>query len=277
MAEDRGLEAGRPEQFPTGGEQLSIGGEGAGGITAGASLERASGALGSGQVANPERASGALGSGQVANPERASGALGAGQEWQAGGQSGSGLPERKDEDLLAQIRLGNREALELLCSRYTPLARHLARQFYLPGGEREDLEQEGMIGLLRAIQEFDFQAGAVFFHFAKLCIYRQIVSAIRSAGRHKHAPLNSFVDLDAMERELHFPSPEEQVLMGERWRARMERLWQRLSPLERRVLGMQLEGKSNRDMEIWLDKDKKSLDNGKQRIRRKLREILSEE
>ena len=175
---------------------------------------------------------------------------------------------------------GEREAEEALAERYMQLVRACARPFFLAGGESEDLIQEGMFGLLSAIRQYDPDNGASFHTFAEHCIKKRILSAIRSASRLKHFPLNDGLSLEQLSEEacLSFaaipdffqPSPEELVLARENKEELYRAFRRQLSGLESKVLDLYLEGLSYQHIAQRLGKDIKAVDNAVQRIRRKM-------
>ena len=184
-----------------------------------------------------------------------------------------------DTQLLNRAAAGDREAEEALVSRYLQLVRACARPFFLAGGDSEDLIQEGMFGLLSAIRQYDADNGATFRTFAEHCIKKRIFSAIRSASRLKHFPLNDGLSLEQLSEEacLPFaaipavqPSPEELVLARESKEELYSAFHDRLSGLEISVLDLFLDGLSYQDIAQRLGKDAKAVDNAVQRIRRKM-------
>lgn len=190
----------------------------------------------------------------------------------------------KDEVLISRCRQGDRTALECIMEKYKPLVIKKARSMFLIGGETEDLIQEGMIGLFKAVQDFDPDRETSFYRFSKLCINRQIYSAVTSAGRKKHSPLNGYVSLSDSE-ELEWEerwrrpavsavSPEEALINRERMEMIQEKLGERLSSLEWSVLKLFLEGYSYAQMADKLGKKEKSIDNALRRIKGKLQDIL---
>ncbi len=190
-----------------------------------------------------------------------------------------------DEELQALAALRSAEAEEALAERYIRLVRACARPFFLHGGDSEDLTQEGMLGLLSAIREFDASKGASFRTYAETCIRNRIQSAIRSAARKKHAPLNNGVSLDqvlsdesqSLGTRCYERSPEEQVLARETEKEFFSTYSQHLSKLEAQVLDLYLDGLSYQEMAAALDKDVKAVDNAVQRVRRKLSGLPSGE
>ncbi|MEE1243917.1 sigma-70 family RNA polymerase sigma factor [Frisingicoccus sp.] len=189
-----------------------------------------------------------------------------------------------DELLVLQCRQGDRAALDVIMEKYKPLVIKKARSMFLIGGETEDLIQEGMIGLFKAVQDFNPEKEASFYSFSKLCIDRQIYSAVTSAGRKKHSPLNGYVslsDASELEREEQWNqasvpsiSPEEAIIDRERMEIIREKLDERLSPMELTVMQLFLEGYSYAQMAERLGKKQKSVDNALRRIKAKLQDIL---
>ena len=191
-----------------------------------------------------------------------------------------------DEQLQALAAERQSGAEEALAERYVRLVRVCARPYFLNGGDSEDLIQEGMLGLLSAIREFDAAKGASFKTYAEICVRNRIQSAIRSAARKKHAPLNDGLPLDdeILSDESHSPcaryyqrSPEEQVLARETEKEFISTYSQRLSKLEQQVLRLYLDGLSYQEMAVQLGRDTKAVDNAVQRIRKKLVSLPSGE
>jgi RNA polymerase sporulation-specific sigma factor len=190
----------------------------------------------------------------------------------------------EDGALLLLASRGDREAEEQLAVRYSRLVRICARPFFLAGGDSEDLTQEGMFGLLRAIREYDPGTGVPFHSFAETCIRNRLLSAIKSASRRKHMPLNSGVSLEEILSEEASPAlppeiafrrdPEEMVLARESADELFHTFDRYLSKYEREVLSLYLEGSSYRDMAQATGRSEKSVDNAVQRIRRKLARYL---
>jgi RNA polymerase sporulation-specific sigma factor len=164
--------------------------------------------------------------------------------------------------------------------KYKPLVRRKTNALYLIGGEREDLIQEGMIGLFKAVRDFREDKDTSFYHFAELCINRQLYSALQASNRKKHQPLNSYVSLSAelqgdgetMENLLigYTDNPEEMVIEQELWGEFQKSLWSNLSKMEQRVLRLYLDGNSYIQIAERMDKTPKSIDNALQRIRQKI-------
>ena len=189
-----------------------------------------------------------------------------------------------DLQLQQKAASGEREAEEALVCRYMQLVRACSRPFFLAGGESEDLIQEGMFGLLSAIRQYDPDNGASFRTFAEHCIKKRILSAIRSASRLKHFPLNDGLSLEQLSEDASVPfaaipaytqpSPEELVLARESKEELYKAFQHHLSKLEIRVLDLYLDGLSYQDIAQRLGKDPKSVDNAVQRIRRKMAQDL---
>lgn len=183
-----------------------------------------------------------------------------------------------DEELLRRAASGGREAEEALVSRYLQLVRVCARPLFLAGGDSEDLTQEGMFGLLSAIREFDPGKGVPFRSYAEHCIRMRLYSAVKSASRLKHLPLNDSMPLEQLSddpgSQLSARSPEDLVLARESKEELKDLFARCLSKLEKQVLDLYLEGLSYRDIAVRLRKDEKSVDNAVQRIRHKLAQTL---
>ena len=180
-----------------------------------------------------------------------------------------------DNELICMARQGNDSAEDELAKRYSKLVRICARPYFLVGGDSEDLIQEGMLGLLSAIRKYDCSANASFKTYAEQCIHNRIISAIESAARRKHIPLNDGISLDDLDN--HYVSndsffcrqPEEQILAKEQQSEINSKREVLLSRLEKQVLAMYLEGLSYKEIADKLNKSEKSVDNAIQRIRKK--------
>lgn len=191
-----------------------------------------------------------------------------------------------DPELISLVRAGNRDVEEILISRYQRLVRVCARPLFLAGGDSEDLIQEGMMGLVAAIREFDVSAGTPFKAYAELCISRRLLTAVKSASRLKHQPLNSGIPLDdflseeAMPLAAGFPesgqrTTEEQILDKERVQELLTVFSRQLSDFEQLVFDLYLRGFSYKEIAAKLETTVKSVDNAVQRIRRKLARHLN--
>lgn len=179
----------------------------------------------------------------------------------------------KDEQLLLQINNGNEDAMDILLSRYFSLVKYRVRQYYLSGGEDEDLLQEGYIGLFKAVRTYDRSKSDTFYPFAKMCIENQLRTAVTASNRKKHLPLNTSVSMDDDERH-EFQSqegnPEHIILAKERDADRAEKIEARLSKFEKKVILLYLDGLSYTEIAEQLEKKPKSIDNAIQRIKKKL-------
>lgn len=185
-----------------------------------------------------------------------------------------------DTELQKLVMAEDRGAEEALAGRYMQLVRRCARPLFLAGGDSEDLIQEGTFGLLSAIRSFDPDCGVSFRAFAEHCIRKRLLSAVKSASRLKHFPLNDGISLDILSEnssknlsalpQSFRRSPEDQVLARESKEELYTAFAEQLSKMERRVLSLYLEGLSYKDIGQRLGKEPKSVDNAVQRIRRKL-------
>ena len=188
--------------------------------------------------------------------------------------------ELSDLQLQQLSAAGNREAEEQLAERYMQLVRVCARPLFLAGGDSEDLIQEGTFGLLSAIRQYRPDCGASFKTFAEVCVRKRLYSAVKSASRLKHIPLNDGMSLEQLSEEsdlrlsaipaLLNSTPEDLVLARESKEELYRALSDRLSKLEKQVLSLYLDGFHYQDIAQRLGKDTKAIDNAVQRIRRKL-------
>lgn len=186
-----------------------------------------------------------------------------------------------DEQICVYIQEGQKEGIDYLLNKYKGLVKQKARPFYLIGGESDDLIQEGMIGLMKAIRDYEPGGSMSFSGFAKLCISRQIVSAVRASQRKKHQPLNSYISLyEPAEDDENAPvlidvlsensaGPEDSFFIKENRELIWQQLYEALSPMERKVLDLFMEGKSYTQIAKQLNKDEKAVDNAISRIKRK--------
>lgn len=192
-----------------------------------------------------------------------------------------------DEDVVEFAREGDDAALEYLINKYKNFVRAKARSYFLIGADREDIIQEGMIGLYKAIRDFRLDKLSSFRAFAELCITRQIITAIKTATRQKHIPLNSYVSLNKpiYDEDLHrtlldvlsgskITDPEELIISREEFDDIEEKMGEILSSLEWKVLMSYLEGKSYQEIAEDLHRHVKSIDNALQRVKRKLERYL---
>lgn len=196
-----------------------------------------------------------------------------------------------DEDIICLIRSNDSNAMDYMMNRYKNLVRKKAKALYLIGGDRDDLIQEGMIGLYKAIRDYNTDKDSSFFNFADLCISRQIYSAINASNRKKNLPLNTYVSLytpaysdssDIEEKaslvdlmyEDKKSNPEELVIDKENTNMLEYELVRHLSPFEKNVLDLYLEDFSYLQIADKLKKEPKSIDNALQRIKTKLNLLL---
>lgn len=181
------------------------------------------------------------------------------------------LKKFNDEELICRLRAGEQFIEEYLLEKYKPIVKSRCRVLFLIGGDREDLIQEGMIGLFKAIRDFDPEKGAPFAAFAKLCIERNLYTAIETAGRMKYAPLNGYVSLSEESENLMDSGIEEAVIQKAIFQQIYENAQNYLSPMEKEVLELYLEGKDYTEIAKELKKSDKSIDNALQRIKIKIR------
>ena len=186
-----------------------------------------------------------------------------------------------DEELIARLRDGETIIEYYLMEKYKGLVRQKARAMFLIGGDTDDLIQEGMIGLFKAVRDFQPGREATFATFARMCIDRQIYSAIQNSNRQKHLPLNSYVSLNQEDEsspiwELSVENPEEIIIDQETTRDLQQKISDYLSPMENKVLDLYLKGEGYVEIGRILGKSPKSIDNALQRIRAKIREVISQ-
>ncbi len=180
--------------------------------------------------------------------------------------------EQTDEELIARIRSGETGVTEYLLEKYKPLVKKQARTMYLMGGENEDLIQEGMIGLFRAISTYRQGEGS-FYGFALLCVNRQMYTAVQASARKKHEPLNAYVSLDEEPQMPLEDSPETMLLLQEKEGKREDMIARHLSSLEKKVLALYLEGMSYGQIAEQIGRPEKSVDNAIQRLKKKLKKV----
>lgn len=188
-----------------------------------------------------------------------------------------------DEMLIDMYRVGDRFAIDVLFERYKNLVRKKAKAMYLAGGDSDDLIQEGMIGLYKAVRDYDDSKEATFATFASLCINRQMISAVTAYNRKKNTPLNSYLSFDLPantddENEMRLvdvlkadddSDPESMYIDREYTLLLKEHLMKSLSPFEKQVIELYLEGNDYREIANILGKPPKAIDNALQRIRTK--------
>ncbi len=199
--------------------------------------------------------------------------------------------QTSEQDILNLAQQQNSEAVDYLLEKYKTMVRGKARSLYMIGGDRDDLVQEGMIGLFKAIQNYDVTRDAAFSTFAELCVSRQIYSAIKSSNRLKNMPLNTYVSIyapsfsaEGEEQENGFmidaslssrqQNPEDILIRRESSQQLQEQLLEQLSKMERAVFEAYLQGKTYQEIAHEMDKTPKSIDNALQRIKAKVNSLL---
>lgn len=197
--------------------------------------------------------------------------------------------KKTDEELIMDFRGGDTAIMDYLLEKYKPMVKKKAKAMYLLGGDSDDLIQEGMIGLFKAVRDYDSAQEASFGTFAQICVTRQLYSAIRASRRKKHFPLNSYISLydneeisEEKESELiqiqnvaSTNNPEDLVIHKESEDSFMNELEGNLSELERKVLYLHLLGTDYRTIAELLGKSPKAVDNALQRIKTKAEELLT--
>ena len=193
-----------------------------------------------------------------------------------------GYPNVSDEQLIARLRAGEKKIMDYILDKYKPLVLGKANAMFLIGGDTDDLIQEGMIGLFKAIRDYREEKETSFFHFAELCITRQLYHAVEASNRKKHAPLNTYISFDARSGEEGrslaetLPTdatndPEQLVIGQETMQLFWEKLRSQLSSMERQVLDEYLAGANYRQIAEKLGKSPKAIDNALTRSRAKIR------
>ena len=193
------------------------------------------------------------------------------------------LKKATDEELVLEAKSGNKRAQEYLINKYENFVKNKAKSYFLIGADKEDIYQEGMIGLYKAIRDYKGDKLTSFKAFAELCVTRQIITAIKTATRQKHIPLNTYVSLNKpiYEEEsdrtlldvlagLKITDPEELMISKEEMAHIEKEIENVLSDLEMEVLSSYLDGKSYQEIACDLDRHAKSIDNALQRVKRKL-------
>ncbi len=187
-----------------------------------------------------------------------------------------------DEILIEQLRSGQEQITDYIMDKYKNLVRKRANAMFLMGGDTDDLIQEGMIGLFKAIRDYRMEKDVSFYHFADLCITRQIYHAVEASQRKKHQPLNTYISLNAqmgqegedtlqdLLESVENPNPEQLLIDQENANDIQEKLYKNLSKFERQVLLLYLQGSNYRQIAKQLHKEPKAIDNALQRIRGKI-------
>ncbi len=205
--------------------------------------------------------------------------------------SSPGYEFKSDEDIAVEAKDGNDVALEFLLNKYRNFVKAKARSYFLIGADREDIIQEGMIGLYKAIRDFKGEKASSFSAFADMCITRQIITAVKTSTRQKHIPLNSYISLnkpvfdedsdktliDVIGTTELVSDPEEMIITKEEIKGMQKNLVKVLSKLELKVLNLYLEGKSYQEVADEMQRHVKSVDNALQRVKRKLDKFLHDE
>ncbi|MBR5407567.1 MAG: RNA polymerase sporulation sigma factor SigH [Lachnospiraceae bacterium] len=197
-----------------------------------------------------------------------------------------------DVELIMRSREGHSDVTDYLMEKYKDLVRSKARSMFILGADNDDLIQEGMIGLFKAVRDYDSGRDASFFTFAELCISRQIYTAVQASRRQKHIPLNNYISLygnvsddpddadkyliDALQPDGDL-SPEELVIDKENVHRLEQRIEESLSPFEKQVLDLYITGMSYVKIAAVLGKDEKSTDNALQRLKAKIKKIIKED
>ncbi len=193
-----------------------------------------------------------------------------------------------DEEIVMGAKAGNSRAQEYIIGKYENFVKAKAKSYFLIGADKEDIYQEGMIGLYKAIRDFKPDKLSSFKAFAELCVTRQIITAIKTATRQKHIPLNTYVSLNKpiydeesdrtlldILSEAKVANPEELIISREELKHIQNEIGQVLSDLEMEVLMSYLDGKSYQEIACDLDRHAKSIDNALQRVKRKLEKCLN--
>ncbi len=191
--------------------------------------------------------------------------------------------EMSDEQLIEQLRSGDSGVMDYILDKYKPLVRKKANAVFLIGGETDDLIQEGMIGLFKAVRDYDGGKEASFFSFAELCITRQLYKAVEASNRKKHAPLNTYISFySETGEEGHslaetlttggMGDPEQMIIDQENLKQFWDGLREHLSPMEQQVLDEYLQGNNYQQIAEHMNKPPKTIDNALQRIKTKVRQ-----
>lgn len=197
--------------------------------------------------------------------------------------------QNTDEELILRLRDGEMQIMDYIMEKYKNLVRNKAGSMFILGADKEDLIQEGMIGLFKAIRDYDCGRDACFFTFAELCISRQMYSAVQAAGRMKHIPLNSYISLygnsTGKEEEKggsvleiladYGLNPENMIIDRENVEQLEKQIERELSTFEKQVLDLHLTGMRYTQIAKVLGKDEKSTDNAMQRLKGKIRKMLA--
>lgn len=190
-----------------------------------------------------------------------------------------------DEEVVAAYRTGDFEAVEYICNKYRGLVSKYGKKFFIKGGEEQDVIQEGMVGLFKAIQDYNENKQVPFKKFAEICITRQIIKAMESADRQKNQPLNSYVSFSAQEEPTNQEvveslltnevfNPENILIDSEKTLDTFEKIVEILSKMELQVFLYMMQGMDYHTIAQKMDKSEKKIDNAIQRIRQKVRQLI---
>ena len=185
-----------------------------------------------------------------------------------------------DEELIRRFRSGEKEIMDFILEKYKPMVRKKTKLLYLIGGENDDLIQEGMIGLFKAARDYNLEKDSSFYHFADLCVSRQLATAMEASNRKKHSPLNNYISFSAEEKEagvsmeeifsVDEDSPERLFIEKECLDEFNSKIQSNLSKMENQVLKLYLAGNDYNQIAKIMGKSSKSIDNALQRIRQKV-------
>ena len=194
-----------------------------------------------------------------------------------------------DDNMVFRAKAGDEKSLNHILRKYRNFVRSKAKPFFIVGADKEDILQEGMIGLFKAIRDYDEEKTVSFRAFAELCVTRQIITAVKTATRQKHIPLNSYISLNKpmseedpdktlmdMMKNSHISDPEQLIISKEEMKLIEEKTKEMLSEFETRVLSLYLKGYSYNEISEKLCKHPKSVDNALQRIKRKFEKYLEQ-
>ena len=204
------------------------------------------------------------------------------------GERESNYTNCSDDELIDRLRRGESAIMDYICEKYKNLVRSKAKSMFILGGDNEDLIQEGMIGLFKAVRDYDMGRDASFFTFAELCINRQMYTAVQAAQRKKHSPLNNYISLDGtpggaegeragiptLYAERTEQNPEELFLDKERMAYLEKAILEELSEFEKQVFDLYMTGMSYSQIAKVLGRDEKATDNALQRLKSKIKKML---
>lgn len=198
------------------------------------------------------------------------------------------LEKMSDEGIIELVKKGDTEAQEFIMNKYKPVVKSKARAYFLIGADREDIIQEGMIGLYKAVRDYQPGRHTSFRSFADICINRQMITAVKTATRQKHIPLNSYVSLNKpvfddetihtymdMLKEYETANPESMFISRENRTYIEANITKILSAFELKVLSLYLQGKTYLEIGESLNKPEKSIDNALQRVKKKIEKFLA--